>query len=56
LDNDLNKNNAFLLYSISTYKEANKKFINEKAIIVEDINEMKKYLETNNGYHYRVHE
>ena len=33
-----------------------KKFIKDKAIIIDNIEEMKDYLKSNNGYHFRIHE
>jgi phage/plasmid-associated DNA primase len=44
-----------VLYNIDTYNKANDKFIKKNAICVEDIEEMKKYLKSNLGYHFRIH-
>ena len=45
----------FTLYNIKTYPEANNNFIQEKGIKIDNLEEAVKYLETNNGYHFRIH-
>lgn len=46
--------NFYTLYSIKTYAESNKKFIKDKVIYVDDVDEMLLYLKSNNGYHFRI--
>jgi phage/plasmid-associated DNA primase len=43
------------LYKINTYANANKKFINENGIKVQNINDMTKLLKSDCGYHFRIH-
>lgn len=45
----------YVLYSILTYNGANSKFIKENAIEIYDVNEVVKFLQSDNGYHFRIH-
>lgn len=46
---------VMVIYNIDTYENANNKFIKNKGIVVDDIDEMKEYLKSNCGYHFRIH-
>jgi len=43
-----------MIYKIDLYDNTNAKFIKTKGIVVDDIDEMKQYLASNCGYHFRI--
>lgn len=47
--------NRFIIYSIKEYSNANKEFIEKKAIIIDKLKKLEKELKTDNNYHFRVH-
>jgi hypothetical protein len=51
----LSEKNKHTIYCINTYEEANNNFIKKNKIVIDDVNELINILETNKGYHFRVH-